>query len=129
MYIGETGRNLKERLEEHQYAVKKNNMKNGITAHACQQQHTVDWSAAKVRCTEQQYWKRKVLEAIHVHQQTNTSNLDCGLKISPVWLPLISLNEILHHSFLLYFMIYSPFHVLITLVERSVLMSCFFVLR
>ena len=35
VYIGETGRNLKERLKEHQYAVKKENPKNGIAAHAC----------------------------------------------------------------------------------------------
>ena len=89
MYIGETGRNLKERLKEHRYAVKKENLKNGIAAHACQQQHSVDWDAAKVRCTEQHYWKRKVREAIHISQQRNTSNLDCGLQINPVWLPLI----------------------------------------
>ena len=89
VYIGETGRNLTERLKEHQYAVKRKDLKNGIAAHACQEHHQVDWSAAKVRCTEQHYWKRKVLEAIHIQQQENTSNLDCGLPISPLWLPLI----------------------------------------
>ena len=87
VYIGETGRNLKERLKEHQYAVKKENPKNGIAAHACQQHHEVNWDEAKVRCREQHYWKRKVLEAIHIWQQPNTSNLDCGLQINPVWLP------------------------------------------
>ena len=48
VYIGETGRNLREKLKEHQYAVKKENSKNGIAAHTCQQQHAVDWDAAKV---------------------------------------------------------------------------------
>ena len=71
VYIGETGRNLRERLKEHQYAVNKKDMKNGTATHACQRQHMVDWSAAKVRCTEQHYWKRKVLEAIHIQQQAN----------------------------------------------------------
>ena len=80
-------RNLKERLKEHQYAVKKENPKNGIAAHACQQHHEVNWDAAKVHCREQHYWKRKVLEAIHIWQQPNTSNLDCGFQINPVWLP------------------------------------------
>ena len=89
VYIGETGRNLKERLKEHRYAVKKGNLKNGIAVRACQQHYSVDWDAAKVRCTEQHYWKRKVREAIHISQQRNTSNLDCGLQINPVWLPLI----------------------------------------
>ena len=75
--IGETGRNLKDRLKEYQYAVNKKNMKNRIPAHACQQQHTVDWSAAKVRFTEQHYWKRKVLEA---HQQATLRTLTVAYK-------------------------------------------------
>ena len=91
VYTGETGRNLKERLKEHQYAVKKENLKNGIAAHVCQQHvvdwDVVDWDAAKVQCTEQHHWKRKVLEAIHTWQQPSTSNLDCSLQINPVWLP------------------------------------------
>ena len=87
VYIGEIGRNLKERLKEHQHAVKKENPKNGIATHACQQQHEVNWNTAKVLCTEQHYWKRKVLEALHIWQQPNTSNLDCGLQTNPVWLP------------------------------------------
>ena len=53
VYIGKTGRNLKERMREHQYAVKRKDMKNGIAAHVCEHQHTVDWSGAKVRCSEQ----------------------------------------------------------------------------
>ena len=32
VYIGETGRNLKERMREHQYAVKRKDMRNGIAA-------------------------------------------------------------------------------------------------
>ena len=78
VYIGEMGRNFRKRLKEQQYAVKKKDLKNGIAAHACQQQYRVDWSAAKVRCTEQHHWKRKVLEVIHIQRQANTSNLDCG---------------------------------------------------
>ena len=43
-----------ERLKEHQYTVKKENMQTGIATHAYQQQHSVDWDAAKVHCTEQE---------------------------------------------------------------------------
>ena len=82
--LGVMGRNLKERMREHQCAVKK---KNGIVAHACQHQHRVVWDAAKVRCTEQHLRKRKVLEGIHM-LLPNSSNLDCGLQLNPVWLPL-----------------------------------------
>ena len=41
VYIGETGRNLKERMRERRYAVK--NMNNGIEAHAWQYKHDIDW--------------------------------------------------------------------------------------
>ena len=89
VYIGETGRNLKERIREHKYAVKKGNLNNGIAAHVWQHKHEIDWDSAKVRCKEQHLWKRKVLEAIHIQQTPNASNLDCGLQLNPVWLPLI----------------------------------------
>ena len=83
-----------------------------IAAHTCQQQHRVDWSAAKVRCAEQHHWKGKVLEAIHIQQQANTSNLDCGLQISPVWLPLIKKPQWSPASFCSFFIyLFSHFQV------------------
>ena len=84
MYIGETGRSLTERVKEHKYTVKGYDKKNGIPTHTWTAQHRVDWSAAKVRTTEQHLWKRKVLEAIHIKRQLNTSNLDCGPQLSPI---------------------------------------------
>ena len=86
--IGETGRNLQERIKEHKYAVRNHNTKNGIAAHAWTAQHTVDWSSAKVRTTEH-LWKRKVLEAMHIRRELDTSNLDCGLQLNPIWLPSV----------------------------------------
>ena len=32
------------------------------------------------------YWRRRVLEALHIHQPHQTSNLDCGLNIIASWL-------------------------------------------
>ena len=89
VYIGETGCSLNERIRGHKYAVKTGDMKNGIAAHAWAAQHTVDWSSARVRTTEQFLWKRKALEAIHIQREPRTSNLDYGLLLNPVWLPLI----------------------------------------
>ena len=37
-------------------------------------QHQVDWKAAKTREMEGNYLKRRVLEALHIHQQQHTSN-------------------------------------------------------
>ena len=47
-YIGETGRTLEKRISEHKAAVKKHDEKNGIAVHAWNEQHVVDWQAAKV---------------------------------------------------------------------------------
>ena len=52
MYIGGSGRNVKGRIKEHHYAMKKKNVNNGITTHACQQQHKVAWDSLKVKCVE-----------------------------------------------------------------------------
>ena len=89
VYIGETSRTLEKRLSEHKNAVKKHDTNNGIAVHAWNLQHQVDWDAAKTRATEEHYWKRRVLEALHIHQQQQSSNLDCGLAINPSWLPLL----------------------------------------
>ena len=91
IYIGETGRSLKDRIKEHRYAVNRGGMKNGVAAHrAWGSQHKVDLSSAKVRTVEQFQWKQKVLEAIHIHREAKISNLDCGLQLSPVWTPIIN---------------------------------------
>ncbi len=60
-----------------------------MAAHAWTNQHQVDWKAAKTREMEGNYWKRRVLEALHTHQQQHASNLDCGLAIIPSWLSLL----------------------------------------
>ena len=90
VYIGETGRTLEKRLSEHKNAVKKQDTKNGIAVHSWTNQHQVDWEAAKTIEVEENYWRRRVLEALHIHQQQHTSNLDCGLAINPSWLPVLN---------------------------------------
>ena len=89
VYVGETGWNLQERIKEHRYAVKRHDMNNGISVHAWEKNHAVDWSEAKVRTLEQITWRRKILEAIHIHQEKKgTANLNCGTQLSPIWMPL-----------------------------------------
>ena len=88
VYIGETGRTLEKCLSKHKAAVK-NDPKNGVTVHAWVNQHKVNWEAASVKQEERVYWRRRVLEALHIHHQHQTSNLDCGLNINATWLPLL----------------------------------------
>ena len=50
----------------------------------------VDWGAVKVVAYEQHLVKWKVLESLHVREQTNTSNLDSGYTLRHIWKPLLT---------------------------------------
>ena len=89
VYIGETGRTLEKRISEHKGAVKRHEVKNGIAVHAWTKQHKVNWQAATVKHVETNHSRRKTIEALHIHLQQETSNLDCGRTLSPVWHPLL----------------------------------------
>ena len=43
------GKNLKEILKEHQYAVRIGYINNGLNAHAWKFKHTINWSSTKVK--------------------------------------------------------------------------------
>ena len=90
VYVGETGRSLEMRLKEHRYAVRTKDSRNGIAVHADTNNHEVDWDAAKVIMFEEHQTKRKVLESLQINKQTNTTNLDSGYTLSPIWKPLLT---------------------------------------
>ena len=80
---------MKKQIVEHKYAVRKKDDKNGIVVHANGHNHTVNWEEAKVLEQEPRYWRRRILEAIHIHKQIKTSNLDCGLTLNAIWSPFM----------------------------------------
>lgn len=90
VYVGETGQSLEMRLKEHRYAVRTKDARNGIAVHADNHHHEVDWEAAKVILFEEHQTKRKVLESLQINKQTNTTNLDSGYALSPIWKPLLT---------------------------------------
>lgn len=59
-YIGETGRILEKRIKEHQYTVKRKDEKNGISVHAWNNSHRVNWSKARVVQIVKDYYPRRV---------------------------------------------------------------------
>ena len=84
-YVGETGRTLKKRISEHKQAVRRLDSNNGIAVHVQLQDHRIDWEGACVIENEQRYWRRRVLEAIHIQTRPHSMNLDCGLHLSGFW--------------------------------------------
>ena len=90
VYVGETGRSLEMRLKEHRYAVKSCDTKNGVAVHAWNNDHHVNWDAARVVAVEHHLTKRKVLESLHIREQRKSSNLDGGYTLSTTWRPLLT---------------------------------------
>lgn len=84
-YVGETGRTLQKRIEEHKTAVRRGDEKNGIAVHVKKTNHTINWAEASVLKSEPQYWRRRVVEAVSIQSRQHTMNLDCGLKLQDTW--------------------------------------------
>ena len=88
-YIGETKRSMKKRVAEHRYAVKKEDVQNGIAVHVQRFHHSINWESARVCASASGYWYRRTLEAIQIRKEPHTMNLDCGLQLSSVWNPVL----------------------------------------
>ena len=71
-YIGETGRQLKIRMKEHETnskvdfrkksGKKKRDRLSGVSEHLKQKKHQLDWSSIKILAKETNYWKRRSKE-------------------------------------------------------------------
>ena len=51
-------------------AVKRGDRNNGLAVHARDTHHQIDWEKAKVKEVEKYKWKRKILEVIHILQNS-----------------------------------------------------------
>ena len=70
-YIGQTKRQFRTRLKEHQKAVslsKKDNC--ALSEHTCQTNHTIGWDNSKIITTNRRYHQTGCLEALHKNSAT-----------------------------------------------------------
>ena len=93
-YIGETGRQLGQRVKEHQEEVTKVTSgvqtrtqrkessstlhKSAITDHAVSNNHVINWDKTEIRAREANEFTRGVKEAIVIRRTNNTMNRDEG---------------------------------------------------
>ena len=61
--IGETGRNLTTRLNEHKRATKKGDVNNNIAERYLKTGHTIDWDSVKCLTYSTDYYQRITLES------------------------------------------------------------------
>ena len=78
-YIGQTGRKLSQRLDEHKHAVRQADFNSSALAeHAWTCDHAVDWSNVKVLSNTRDYTTCMLEEAVFIRQTRDTLNRDCG---------------------------------------------------
>ncbi len=91
-YIGETGRTLKKRIQEHKQAVRRGDENNGPLDHMIRTAgHRINWEEARIIDSEQNTRRRKIKEAIYIRaldssrNQEFLMNQDRGREIHPSW--------------------------------------------
>ena len=65
VYVGETGRNISTRIEEHKQACRKGNPNSAIATHSLE--HRVNFNDAKIICQSNSITKRRVIEGAIIH--------------------------------------------------------------
>ena len=85
VYIGETGRTLQVRQKEHErHCINGRSQDSAVAAHAHQELHDIDWENTSVLDYDDDFYRRKVKEALLIKQKANF-NQDSGLAVSPIW--------------------------------------------
>ena len=93
-YVGEMGRSLRERTEEHVDSIRLQDSKSAFSQHQETTGHLVNsktplMKKVRVLAREPQQYKRKLVEAIHIHLEKASLNRNDGLDLPEVYLPLL----------------------------------------
>ena len=85
-YVGQTGRNLSQRVKEHHTATVNGRVEHsGIAQHAWDSHHEIDWSNVQVLAQEPSERRRQVREALIISEKSPSMNRDVGLEAPPVY--------------------------------------------
>ena len=90
-YIGETRRAIKTRLKEHGVDIQHDRVaKSALGEHSSTTKHHICLEKAQVLCHEDNFFRRKIKEAIEIGNHPWNLNHDEGLFLSHSWQPLLS---------------------------------------
>ena len=93
VYIGQTGRTISTRLNEHQRSIRLNQPeKSSVAEHALEEFHRIQFQDTKILARPKHLNSRLIREAIEIFK-TNSNNLNhCdGLDLSRAWLPILNM--------------------------------------
>ena len=78
-YIGQTGRNLSQRITEHKRAVRKLDIcSSAVSEHVCQTGHSINWDNPSILAHHPFLWQRIILESWHINNKCPSINREKG---------------------------------------------------
>lgn len=90
VYIGETGRTVKKRIEEHRGHLRcGTHYLSAVATHAVEEGHNIFWEP-RIIAREKETTRRKIKEAMMIAKipESRSMNQDRGLELNPLWLAL-----------------------------------------
>ena len=87
MYIGETNRNLKTRIEEHKNNIRFSNQNSLLFQHSAESNHDINFNGSRVLTKSLRNKPRKFLESCFTNLNPNSYNRSA--EIPSIYLPLI----------------------------------------
>ena len=95
-YIGQTGRMLATRINEHKTAVRKGSTSSGISEHTNKTGHMIDWDNISVKDTESRDTSRLIREAIHIRRHRPSMNRAGGYELPHIYDSLLQVPTTQH---------------------------------
>ena len=93
VYIGETGRSMHERIEEHDRDTRlARTQSSTVSEHSNATCHYPLWDEVKFIDRDPHWYTRRIKEAIHIRLHPDNINRDNGIEIPEAWMPTIKLT-------------------------------------
>ena len=89
-YIGQSGRRLQTRIDEHSAAVGKGSTSSAVAIHTLQTGHLINWGEVKIRDSDSDDNRRLVREAIQIRKRGPSMNRNKGYTLPHIYDQLIS---------------------------------------
>ena len=97
LYIGETGRSFSTRIKEHSADIRHERvLKSALAEHSSSTKHHICLENAKILLKEDNFFKRKLKEAIAIFNHPSNLNHDEGWALNLSWHPLLSSLKVRH---------------------------------
>lgn len=91
IYIGESERDIKVRLEEHEAHIRNNRTNlSAVAQHMADNPgHEIDKASFELVERETRYFHRKIKESLYIKKTQHCMNIKDGKKVNSIWIPTI----------------------------------------